>query len=89
MYYRKIPDEGEIEVNCIIPVHSGKGYDKLQIQKVLRIFQSESTHITNFTTADNLFFIPAQRIYLSCRFKEAGRDFIREYAGLDLIHYEM
>lgn len=39
-------------------------------------------------THNDPFFIPAQKTYLSCRFKEAGYSRIDKYGGLELIHCE-
>ena len=85
---RKIPKEGEVGQNCIVPSHRGKGYGKQQIQKVLEIFQARATRIIKVTTANHPFFVPAQKTYLSCGFREVGRSHTDAYGGLELIHYE-
>ncbi len=85
---RKCPREGIIGQNCILPSWRGKGYGKQQIQKVLLIFRSKGTKLVKVTTDSHPFFIPAQKMYLSCGFKEVGRSHVNSYGGLQLIHYE-
>ena len=82
------PEEGKIGQNCIVPSHRSKGYGKLQIQKILEIFQTKATRIIKVTTDNHPFFVPAQKTYLSCGFREAGRSHTDAYGGLELIHYE-
>ena len=84
---RRIPDEGEVGQNCIVPSHRGKGYGKLQIQEILKIFRLRATQVVKAKTHNDPFFIPAQKTYLSCGFKEVGHSRIDKYGGLELIHY--
>ncbi len=70
-----------------IPWHA-KGYGKQQIQKVPSIFRSKGTKLIKVGTDSHPFFIPAQKIYLSCGFKEVGLSHVNSYGGLELIHYE-
>ena len=85
---RRVPESGEIGQNCIISAYRGNGYGKLQIQKVLSIFQNESTKDAKVTTADHPFYDAAKKMYLSCGFKEAGTSYTEKYGGLKLIHYK-
>ena len=85
---RGIPGSGEIGQNCIISAYRGNGYGKLQIQKVLSIFQNKSTENVKVTTADHPFFNPARKMYLSCGFTESGYSYTEKYGDLKLIHYE-
>jgi GNAT superfamily N-acetyltransferase len=85
---RKIPAEGEVGQNCIVPSHRGKGYGKLQILKVLEVFQAMKTRTVKVTTDNHPFFLPARKTYLSCGFKEVGRSHANSLGGLELIHYE-
>jgi len=85
---RRTPEEGKIGQNCIVPSYRGKGYGKLQIQKVLEILQAKATRIIRVTTDNYPFFVPAQKTYLSCGFREGGRSHTDAYGGLELVHYE-
>jgi len=85
---RRIPELGEIGQNCIIPSYRCNGYGKLQIEKVLSIFQNESTRKVIVTTANHPFFNAAKKMYLSCGFMESSYSLTEKYGGLKLIHYE-
>ena len=85
---RKIPEEGIIGQNCIVPFHQGKGFGKIQIQKVMEMFLSESTRIIKVTTVNHPFFIPSRKMYLSCGFKFTGYSFTKAYGGMELINFE-
>jgi len=86
---RKLPEEGVVGHNCILPEHRGHGYGKMQIKKIIELFYSRSAKKIKVTTDNHPFFIPAQKTYLSCGFKEVGRSLTKMFGGLTLIHYEM
>jgi RimJ/RimL family protein N-acetyltransferase len=83
--FRKIPHEGVIGHNCILPEHCGYGYGKEQIKEVMDIFLSRSTKVIKVTTDDHPFFIPAQNTYLSCGFLEVARSKSNDFGGVNLI----
>jgi GNAT superfamily N-acetyltransferase len=85
---RRFPEKGEIGQNCIIPDYRGKGYGKLQIQKVLSIFQEELAESIIVTTADHPFFDTAKKMYLSCGFKESEYSYTDKYGGFKLINFK-
>ncbi|MCL0034030.1 GNAT family N-acetyltransferase [Thermodesulfovibrionales bacterium] len=85
---RRIPKEGVIGQNCILPPWRGKGYGKQQIQKMLSIFRSRGTKLIKVSTDNYPLFIPAQKTCLSCGFKEVGRSHVDSYGGLELVQYE-
>lgn len=85
---RKVPDEGMVGQNCILPSWRGKGYGKQQIRKVMEIFKSQGTRVIKVITDNHPFFIPARKTYLSCGFRETGRSYGDLYGGLELIHFE-
>ena len=85
---RCIPEVGEVGQNCILPAHRGKGLGKLQIQKVLDVFREKATRVVKVTTENHPFFVPAQRTYLSCGFREGRRSCTDAYGGLELMHFE-
>ncbi len=70
---RQGPERGIVGHNCILPEFRGKGFGKLQIREVLREFKSRGFHNAVVSTGDNPFFLPAQRMYLACGFKEVRR----------------
>jgi RimJ/RimL family protein N-acetyltransferase len=84
---RKIPEEGIIGQNCIVPSHRGKGFGKIQIRKVMEIFFSDSARLIKATTANLPFFIPAHKTYLSCGFKIESRSFTKAFGGMELINF--
>lgn len=67
------PGRGVIGHNCVLPEHRGRGYGKLQIQEVLRRFREAGFQKVSVTTGDDVFFLPAQRMYLACGFVEVAR----------------
>lgn len=70
---RHFPNYGIIGQNCVLPEFKRKGYGKLQIQELLRIFNKAHCLKAFVTTGDNDFFIPAQNMYKSLGFKETTR----------------
>ena len=86
---RKLPEEGEIGHNCILPEYRGLGYGKMQIEKTIEIFSSRFAKKIKVTTDHHPFFIPAQKTYISCGFIETGRSQTKMFGGLTLIHYEL
>jgi GNAT superfamily N-acetyltransferase len=70
---RHRPDFGIIGHNCILAGFRGKGYGKQQLLEILRRLQSLGIRRAKASTGSHPFFIPAQRMYLSCGFIEFGR----------------
>lgn len=84
---RQEPEIGKIGDNIVQPEFRGKGYGKMQIQEILRIFTKKwPVKKVVVSTGANDFFIPAQKQYLSCGFKEVKR-FIED--GDEQICYEL
>jgi RimJ/RimL family protein N-acetyltransferase len=76
---RQGPEIGIIGYNCVVTEFQGKGFGTQQIKEVLRRFGQMKFKKAAVTTGDHPFFIPAQKMYLSCGFKETkkyndGRD---------------
>jgi len=86
---RKVPDLGIIGQNCILPDWRGYGFGKQQIEMVINIFKSQYTASIQVTTDNHPFFIPAQRTYKSCGFREIGRSYSTSYGGIELVYYEL
>lgn len=70
---RRRPDFGIIGHNCIHPEFRGQGHGKQQILEIIRRFQSLGIRRAKASTGSQPFFVPAQRLYLSCGFIEVGR----------------
>jgi len=64
---------GIIGHNCILAQFRGKGYGKQQLLEILRRLQSLGIKTAKASTSSHPFFIPAQRMYLSCGFIEVSR----------------
>jgi GNAT superfamily N-acetyltransferase len=84
---RELPRFGRIGQNCIVPFHRGKGYGKTQIRKAVSILRQAGAESIVVTTANHPFFIPAQRMYVSCGFLEVGRSHTDDFGGHELIEY--
>jgi GNAT superfamily N-acetyltransferase len=70
---RHRPEYGIVGYNCILPEFRGNGLGKQQIQEILRRFQMLSIKTAKVSTNDHPFFIPAQRMYVACGFREVRR----------------
>lgn len=74
--------------NCVLPQHQGRGYGRRQIEELLRRFHDAGFQKAVVCTDEHPFFEPAQRMYLSCDFKESRRhagELLPQYA---MIEYE-
>ena len=70
---RQRPHCGLVGHNCILPEFRGKGYGKQQIQEILRRLRRLGIKRAKATTNDDRFFVPAQRMYTACGFREIRR----------------
>lgn len=59
--------------NCILPEFRGRGLGRQQIEEILRRFCRLDAETARVTTNDHPFFVPAQRMYLGCGFREVRR----------------
>ena len=67
------PDLAIIGHNCILPTFQRQGFGSQQVAEILRRLRARGFHKVTVTTSDHPFFVPAQRMYLACGFKEARR----------------
>lgn len=82
------PRFGIVGHNCILPEFRGKGFGKLQMNEILRRFTAMRILLAKVSTVDHRFFIPAQRMYLSCGFREVRRAPWDRNPELNIIEYE-
>jgi GNAT superfamily N-acetyltransferase len=65
---RQWPALGIIGHNAILPQFQRRGFGKQQIAETLRRFQKMGFKKAKVSTLDHPFFVPAQKMYLSCGF---------------------
>jgi GNAT superfamily N-acetyltransferase len=85
---RQRPEYGIVGHNCILPEFQGNGLGKRQIQEILRRFRMFGIKAAKASTGDHSFFIPAQRMYVACGFREVRRFTRGSDPGQKLIEYE-
>ncbi|MFX1364144.1 MAG: GNAT family N-acetyltransferase [Promethearchaeota archaeon] len=78
---------GIIGHNCILPKYRRNGYGKEQILEIIRILKMKGFIELKVTTDEHPFFIPAQKMYLSCGFKEVSRRQNNELSEYKYIEY--
>lgn len=67
------PDFGIIGHNCILPTFRGRGFGKAQIREVIRRLYGMGVKTAKVSTMDHPLFVPAQRMYAACGFREVRR----------------
>jgi GNAT superfamily N-acetyltransferase len=75
--------------NCVDPKHGGAGFGRAQILETLRILKAQGFTRARVTTGDHPFFIPAQKMYQACGFKEAQRNPATVKTRVPTIDYEI
>ena len=65
---RQWPSIGIIGHNGILPDYQRRGLGKQQIEEILRRFGKMGFKRAKVSTLDHPFFVPAQKMYLSCGF---------------------
>jgi len=85
---RKWPEIAEIGWNCILPEFRGKGFGQTQIKELLRRFKTAGFKKAFVRTGEHPFFIPAQKMYLACDFKECKKLPTGDQPGYGTIDYE-
>ena len=86
---RPRPAYGLIGHNCILPDFRGRGFGKQQISEILRRLTAIGVQAVRVSTNDHPFFIPAQRMYLACGFREVKRVHWEHDPKRNMIHYEI
>lgn len=70
---RQGPEIGIVGHNCILPPFRRKGFGKQQINEILKLFKQLGIQKAKASTLEHPFFIPAQRMYISCGFEKTRR----------------
>ena len=70
---RRGPEFGVVGHNCILPDYRRRGFATRQIEEICARLRSMGIGKALVSTGDHPFFVPAQKMYLSCGFKETGR----------------
>jgi GNAT superfamily N-acetyltransferase len=70
---RQRPELGIIGYNCILPEYQGRSFGKTQIKEIIRRLKEQGFKKVIVTTGEHPFFEPADKIYLTCGFKETRR----------------
>jgi GNAT superfamily N-acetyltransferase len=85
---RQWPEVGIIGHNCILPEFRGRGWGRAQLREILERLKERGFKKAKASTGDHPFFRAAQKVYLSCGFKETGRS-QKAGAGFAEIEYEL
>lgn len=85
---RQWPAYGIIGHNAVLPEFQRQGFGKQQIAETLRRFQTMGFKKAKVSTLDHPFFVPSQKMYLSCGFSESRRIPWEGSSNYRLIEYE-
>mgnify|MGYP003592986894 CR=1 FL=1 len=86
---RQQPAFGVVGHNCILPEFRGRGFGEEQILEILRRLQSRGIRKAKVSTGAHPFFVPAQRMYIACGFRETRRVPSDIDPSESVIEYEM
>ena len=67
------PNLALIGHNCILPKFQRQGFGTQQLAEIIRRLRERGFHTITVTTSDHPFFVPAQKMYLACGFRELRR----------------
>jgi len=74
---RNFPEYAIIGDNCIISIHNGKGYGKLQLQEAIRRITEQGVKTLFVSTNNDL--VPAQKNYESVGFKRLDNSTLAQW----------
>jgi GNAT superfamily N-acetyltransferase len=83
------PSFGILGHNCIRPPYRGQGFGKCQVYETLSRLRMRSIRKAIVSTGEHPFFVPAQKMYLSCGFHEMRRRSANSRMGFRVIEYEL
>ena len=67
------PDLAIIGHNCILPRFQRQGFGSQQLAEIIRRLRERGFRKVTVTTSDHPFFVPAQKMYSACGFRELRR----------------
>jgi GNAT superfamily N-acetyltransferase len=85
---RRLPEEGHIGQNCIVPRHRRRGYGGAQIRATVAILKDAGARHIIVETDAHPFFAPARKMYAACGFQEVSRTPWEAFGGVELVRYE-
>ena len=85
---RRLPEEGRIGQNCIVPRHRRQGYGGAQIRAAVSILKNGGARRIIVETDSHPFFAPARKMYVACSFREVSRTPSEAFGGIELVRYE-
>jgi GNAT superfamily N-acetyltransferase len=83
------PVYGVIGRNCVLPQFRGRGFGRQQKIEILWWFRETGIRQTKVSTNDHPFFVPTQRMYTACGFREVRRTPWDRDPQQNMILYEM
>jgi GNAT superfamily N-acetyltransferase len=86
---RPQPAYAVIGHNCILPEFRNQGFGKRQIAEILHQLRQRRIRQARVSTNDHPFFVPAQRMYISCGFVELERIPWDRNPKQNIIHYNV
>jgi GNAT superfamily N-acetyltransferase len=75
--------------NCILPDYQGNDFGRMQMMETINRLRTAGFKKAKVTTGEPTFFIPAQKMYTFCGFKEFERRYEDKNSDFRTIHYEM
>ncbi len=86
---RQGPELAIIGHNCILSDYQHRGFGRKQITEILRRLKVQGFAKVTVTTSDHPLFIPAQKMYQACGFKELHRFHQHPDSECQTIEYEL
>jgi len=84
---RNHPDLVIIGHNCVLPEYRNRGFGCLQVLEMLKRFKKMGFKRAKVSTGSVSFFLPAQKMYSSSGFYEAGREPHKHIPNFEVIYY--
>jgi len=80
---RKAPDNVIVGHNGVLHEFRGKGIGVIQVKEMINRFKKAMYKNIIVSTGDEKFFIPAQKMYMRCGFKEWGRKIMNNHSCIE------
>jgi ribosomal protein S18 acetylase RimI-like enzyme len=85
---RNHPELVIIGHNCVLPEYRNRGFGRLQVLEMMKRFKDMEFKKAKVWTGSTPFFLPAQKMYKSCGFKEIRKIPHEKIPNFDVIYYE-